>query len=105
MYESFFILLLDNRNTTIGYAKISQGGVTSTVVDVKIIAKYVVETFATGLIVAHNHPAGNNTPSSQDKEITRQIRDAVKLFDCRLLDHLVITKDNGYYSFNEEGLL
>jgi DNA repair protein RadC len=59
IFESFFILLLDQSNTTIGYAKISQGGVASTVVDSRIVAKYAIESLSTAVILAHNHPSGN----------------------------------------------
>lgn len=75
IFESFFVLLLLNRqNETIGYAKISQGGVTGTYVDAKIILKYVVDTLASGVIIAHNHPSGALTPSGQDDIITKKIK-------------------------------
>jgi DNA repair protein RadC len=104
IYESFFLLLLNNANQTIGYAKISQGGVTSTIVDVKIIAKYVVDSLATGIILAHNHPSGNLNPSSADINITAKIKEAMKLFDVTVLDHIILTAD-GFYSFNINGLM
>jgi DNA repair protein RadC len=104
IYESFFLLLLNNANQTIGYAKISQGGVTSTIVDVKIIAKYVVDSLATGIILAHNHPSGNLNPSSADINITAKIKEAMKLFDVTVLDHIILTTD-GFYSFNINGLM
>jgi DNA repair protein RadC len=104
IYESFFLLLLNNANQTIGYAKISQGGVTSTIVDVKIIAKYVVDSLATGIILAHNHPSGNLTPSSADIAITKKVKEAMKFFDVTVLDHIILTAD-GFYSFNINGLM
>jgi DNA repair protein RadC len=104
IYESFFLLLLNNANQTIGYAKISQGGVTSTIVDVKIIAKYVVDSLATGIILAHNHPSGNLNPSSADINITAKIKEAMKLFDVTVLDHIILTADS-FYSFNINGLM
>jgi DNA repair protein RadC len=104
IYESFFLLLLNNNNQTIGYAKISQGGVTSTVVDVKIIAKYVVDSLATGIILAHNHPSGNLNPSSADISITSKVKEAMKLFDVAVLDHIILTADN-FYSFANNGLM
>lgn len=104
IYESFFILLLNRSNTCIGYAKISQGGCVGTIVDVKMIAKYVVYSFAQGVILAHNHPSGNTTPSTEDRVLTEKIRKALKVFDCEVLDHLVLTQ-NQYYSFQDEGLL
>ena len=104
IYESFFLLLLNNSNQTIGYAKISQGGVTSTVVDVKIIAKYAVDSLATGIVLAHNHPSGNLNPSSADISITNKVKEAMKFFDIEVFDHIILTEDS-YYSFADEGIL
>jgi len=74
IYESFFILLLNRSNQTIAYAKISQGGIAGTVVDIKLIAKYAIESLASGVIIAHNHPSNNVQPSKQDTEITIKIK-------------------------------
>ena len=104
IYESFFLLLLNRNNQTIGYAKISQGGVTGTVVDVRIIAKYVVDSLATGIILAHNHPSGNLNPSDADIKITLQVKNAMKLFDVQVLDHIILTAEN-YLSFADGGYL
>ena len=104
IYESFFLLLLNNQNQTLGYAKISQGGIVATVVDVRIVAKYVVDSLATGIILAHNHPSGNLNPSKQDMDITKKIKEAMKLFDVSVLDHIILTSDN-YYSFADNGNL
>jgi DNA repair protein RadC len=104
LYESFFILLLNRSNNTIGYAKISQGGVAGTVIDKKIIAKYAVDTLASGVILAHNHPSGELRVSDADKKVTREIKEALKTLDIAVLDHIIITKDR-YTSFNDEGLL
>jgi DNA repair protein RadC len=104
IYESFFLLMLNRQNNTIGYAKISQGGVTGTFVDVAIIAKYIVENLATGCILAHNHPSGNLNPSEQDKTMTKQVQNALKLFNCQVLDHMILTEDS-YFSFSDEGIL
>lgn len=91
IFESCFILLLNNANITIGYAKISQGGITGTVVDTRLIAKYAIESLATGVILAHNHPSGNLTPSDADISITKKIKDGLNIFDIKLLDHFIIT--------------
>jgi DNA repair protein RadC len=104
IYESFFLLLLNIDNQTIGYAKISQGGVASTVVDVKIIAKYVVDSLATGIILAHNHPSGNLNPSEADISITSKVKEAMKLFDVCVVDHIIVTADS-FYSFANNGLM
>lgn len=104
VFESAFILLLNNANTTIGYAKISQGGITGTVVDPRLVAKYAVESLATGVILAHNHPSGNLKPSAADKQLTAKVKEGLKYLDIQLLDHIILTK-NSYYSFCEEGEL
>ena len=104
IYESFFILLLNRSNTTIGYAKISQGGIVGTVIDTTIIAKYCVEALAKSVILCHNHPSGALIPSEADKVITKKITEALKVFDCTVLDHIILT-DESYLSFADEGLI
>lgn len=94
IFESCFILLLNQANITIGYAKISQGGITGTVVDTRLIAKYAIESLATGVILAHNHPSGNLKPSDADITITRKVKSGLAIFDISLLDHFIITKDD-----------
>jgi DNA repair protein RadC len=78
IFESFFILLLNQGNKTIGYAKISQGGISGTVVDVRIIAKYAIEALATSVILAHNHPSGNLTPSQADINNNRKDKSRIE---------------------------
>jgi len=104
IFESFFILLLNRANETIGYAKISQGGIVGTVVDKKIILKYVVESLASGVILAHNHPSGNTNPSDADLKITREIKELCNLIDSPVLDHVILTADS-FYSFADNGKL
>jgi len=104
IFESFFILLLDNSNSTIGYAKISQGGITGTVVDPIIVAKYAVDSLAKGIVIAHNHPSGQLKASGSDIKITQKIKDGLNLFDIRVLDHVILTED-GYFSFADRGIL
>lgn len=104
IYESFFILLLNRANNTVGFAKISQGGTAGTVVDVKIIAKYIADTLAHGIILAHNHPSGNTTPSGADKQMTERIKDVAKIFETNVLDHIILTEED-YYSFADNGNL
>jgi DNA repair protein RadC len=94
IYESFFILLLNRSNNTIGYAKISQGGVHGTIVDISILCKYAIESLCSGVIIAHNHPSGNTKPSKQDIELTHKVQKALDLFDIKLLDSVVLTKEN-----------
>ena len=102
IYESFFILLLNRANTTTGFAKISQGGTAGTVVDIKIIAKYAVESLSSAVIICHNHPSGNKQPSEADINITKKIKDALLLLDIKLIDHIIIT-ENDLYSFADNG--
>ena len=84
--------------------KISQGGISGTVTDVRIIMKKAVENLASGLIVCHNHPSGNNNPSESDIQITQKIREAGSLLDVQLLDHIIIA-GSAYYSFADNGLI
>lgn len=104
IYESMFIMLLNNSNQTIGYAKISQGGITGTVVDVRIIAKYCVESLATACIMVHNHPSGKTKPSNADKSITEKVKKGLELLDIKLLDHVILTETD-FYSFADESEL
>lgn len=104
IYESFFILLLNSQNNTTGFAKISQGGTAGTVVDIKIIAKYAVDSLSPNVIICHNHPSGNKQPSDADLNITRRIKDALLLLDIKLIDHIIIT-ENDFYSFADNGNL
>lgn len=104
IYESFFILMLDRANNTIGYAKISQGGIAGTVVDLKIIAKYCIDSLCSGVILAHNHPSGNLKPSIQDKEITKKIKNGLNLLEVNTFDHLILTEES-YYSFSDNSEL
>ena len=104
IFESFFLALLDRQNQTIGWAKISQGGVAGTVVDPIIVAKYAIDTLSSSVILVHNHPSGNLNPSVADKEITKKIKGTLDLFNAQVLDHIILTKDS-FYSFADNGLL
>jgi DNA repair protein RadC len=97
VFESFFLLTLNTQNITTGYAKISQGGVSATMVDIKIVAKYAVENLANAVILAHNHPSGNLQPSDHDIKLTEKIKQGLQLLDIRVLDHVILT-ENSYYS-------
>jgi DNA repair protein RadC len=98
IYESFFILLMNRANKVTGYAKISQGGVCGTIVDKKILLKYVVDSLASGVIIAHNHPSGTLSPSDADIKITKELKELCKLVDSTVLDHVILTADS-FYSF------
>lgn len=104
IYESFFIAFLNQQNNTIGFCKISQGGVTGTVVDPLIVAKFVIESLSKNIVLVHNHPSGTLKPSEADKQITSKIVEGLKMFDVRVLDHVILTEDS-YYSFADNGLM
>ncbi len=101
IFESSFIMLLNRVNQVIGWAKISQGGIDSTVLDIRLIAKYALESFATGVILIHNHPSGKALPGEVDIKVTRHIRDGLKTLDISLLDHIILTEKE-FYSFSDE---
>lgn len=103
-YEEFWILLLNRANRVLDKQRVGQGGLTSTAVDVKLIAKLAVSSLAVGIIVVHNHPSGNLKPSESDKALTARIKSGLEILDIQLIDHLIIG-DNRYYSFAEESLL
>lgn len=106
IYESFFMMMLNNAGKCIGYAKISQGGIVGTVVDIRIIAKYAIDSLATRIILAHNHPSGNLQPSIQDKNVTSKVKDALNLFDIIVTDHIILAEgDDNFYSFADNCLL
>lgn len=104
IYESCFILLLNRQNMTVGYAKISQGGIAGTVVDVKIVCKYVVDSLCSNVIIAHNHPSGVLKPSDADIKLTENLSRALGYLDSRLCDHVILTADS-YLSLADEGLM
>lgn len=104
IYESSFIMLINRASKVIGYAKISQGGVAGTFVDVKIVAKYAVESLCDSVFFIHNHPSGNVKPSIEDMQITDKLKKALSLFDIKLIDSIIIS-DESYYSFCEDGIL
>ena len=102
--EYFFVLMFNSGNLTIGFLKVSEGGISGTVVDNRLIFATALKCLATGIILVHNHPSGVLRPSSQDIEATTKIKSAAKLFDLRLLDHIILSSDS-YFSFSDEGIL
>lgn len=104
VHEEFWILLLNRANRVIDNIRISQGGISGTVIDVRIILKHALDRLASGIILCHNHPSGNLKPSDADMKITSKIRDSCRTMDLHLLDHLIIA-DNSYFSFSDEGLI
>lgn len=103
-HEEFWVLFLNRSNRVISRIKLSQGGISGTVTDVRMIMKKAIEHLASGIIVCHNHPSGNLNPSESDTKITQKIKEAGNLIDIQLLDHLIISEKD-YYSFADNGLL
>lgn len=102
--EEFWVMYLNRANKIISANKISQGGITGTVADTRLIFKNALDHFACSIILCHNHPSGNLSPSEEDKSLTRKVKQAGQLLDIGTLDHLIIS-DTGYFSFADEGLL
>ena len=103
-HEEFWILYLNNSNKVIFKSQLSKGGITGTVVDVRIVFKIAIEHNATGIILTHNHPSGTLVASDADKQITRKLKLAGENLDIKVLDHLIIAEQS-YFSFADEGLL
>jgi DNA repair protein RadC len=103
-HEVFAVLFLNRSNKINHFQIISEGGITGTVADPRIILKKALEEDAVSIILCHNHPSGSLKPSKADEELTFKIKEAAKYFDIKVLDHLIVS-DDGYYSFADEGIL
>ncbi|MBI2270485.1 MAG: DNA repair protein RadC [Bacteroidetes bacterium] len=103
-HEEFWVLLLSRSGNIIKKEMISRGGVSGTVVDSKIIFKSAVENLACSVILCHNHPSGNTKPSEQDIQITKKLKEAGRLLEIPVLDHVIVS-ETGYYSFADEGMM
>ena len=103
-HEEFWALFLNNSNKVLAKYQISKGGLTSTIVDVRLLFKKALELASVGVIVCHNHPSGKIKPSKSDIDITQKIKQGAKTLDIKLLDHLIIT-EKAYFSFADEGIL
>jgi DNA repair protein RadC len=102
--ELFAVVFLNQANRVNHFEIISQGGITGTVADPRIILKKALEKNAVNLILCHNHPSGSLKPSKADEELTHKIKEAAKFFDIKVLDHLIVSEE-GYFSFADEGIL
>lgn len=102
IYESMFAVYLNRANQTIGWVRISQGGLSGTVMDVRLILKYAIESLASSIIICHNHPSGNKNPSESDIRVTAKLNEACKILDIKLLDHIILTVDS-YNSLADNG--
>ncbi|MGB3143757.1 MAG: DNA repair protein RadC [Maribacter sp.] len=103
-HEEFWILYLNNSNKVLKKTQMSKGGITGTLVDVRLVIKETLELGAVAIILAHNHPSGTLRPSAADKQITQKIKGACETMDIKVLDHLIITQKT-YYSFADENIL
>ncbi|MBV7269582.1 MULTISPECIES: RadC family protein [Flavobacteriaceae] len=105
LHEVFKIVLLNNSNKVKGVYQISQGGIVGTLVDLRILFAVILKSLSVAIILTHNHPSGKLMPSEADKSLTKKIKNAAKLFDIKLLDHLIFAPDGDYYSFSDNGIL
>ncbi|ASO03837.1 DNA repair protein RadC [Arenibacter algicola] len=103
-HEEFWIVFLNNSNAVLQAGQLSKGGITGTLVDVRLVLKQALELGAVGLILAHNHPSGTLRPSEADKQITRKLKVAAEALDIKVLDHIIITQKE-YFSFADENIL
>jgi DNA repair protein RadC len=103
-HEVFAVLFLNRANKINHFEIISEGGITGTVADPRIILRKALEEDAVNIILCHNHPSGSLKPSRADEELTKKIKEAARLFDIVVIDHIIVS-ENGYYSFADEGIL
>lgn len=104
LLEQFKVLMLSNNNRVLGVYEMSSGGITGTVVDIRLLFAALLKAKATAFIIVHNHPSGKLNPSEADKQITAKIKQASQLLDISFLNHLIITSKR-YYSFIDEGVI
>ncbi|WP_373057143.1 DNA repair protein RadC [Zunongwangia sp. H14] len=103
-HEEFWIIYLNNSNKVLEQLQLSKGGITGTLVDVRITLKKALELGATAIILTHNHPSGNLKPSEADKQLTAKLKTACESLDIKVLDHIIVT-EKSYFSFADEGIL
>jgi DNA repair protein RadC len=103
-HEEFWIIYLNNSNKVIKKSQLSKGGITGTLVDVRLVLKSALEVGATGLILAHNHPSGTLKPSNADQKLTDKLKIASESLDIKVLDHIIVT-EKAYFSFADENML
>ncbi|MBC8769677.1 JAB domain-containing protein [Arenibacter sp. BSSL-BM3] len=103
--ECFKVVLLNNSNKVKGIYKLSQGGITGTLVDLRILFAVALKSLSVAIILVHNHPSGKLKASEADVLLTRKIKNAAEFLDIKVLDHLIIAPDGGYFSFSDHGLI
>ncbi|MBX9780519.1 MAG: JAB domain-containing protein [Chitinophagaceae bacterium] len=105
LQERFVVMYLNRNNRILGIYPMSVGGITSALVDIRLILSVALKVVATSIAIAHNHPSGELNPSEADREITDKIKEACKLMDIRLIDHLILSPTGEYLSFENEGFI
>lgn len=105
LVEEFNVLLLTRSNHVKGFFRLSRGGMTGTVADIRILFATALKGLSTALIISHNHPSGSVKPSSQDIELTKKLCAIGKIHEIHILDHLILAPHSGYYSFADEGMI
>ncbi|MCH8490218.1 MAG: JAB domain-containing protein [Oceanicaulis sp.] len=103
--EFFNVIYVNQANVILGYERISEGGIASTVVDLRLVLGGALRSLAAGIILVHNHPSCTLRPSNHDIHLTRRIKEGAELLDLKVLDHLIVTPNDKYYSFADEGML
>jgi DNA repair protein RadC len=103
--EEFIVMYLNNNGSVLGIQKLSKGGLSGTVADIRLILATALKALATGIIISHNHPSGNLKPSENDKKLTEKFNIACNQFEIKILDHVIVTPEDGYFSFADEFLL
>lgn len=104
IYESMIVIFLNRQNNTIGWFKMSQGGLSGTLMDNRLILATALNCLAQGIIICHNHPSGNLTPSEADTKLTKKLEEAGKIMDINLLDSLILTETD-HFSYADNGLI
>lgn len=103
-HEEVWVLLLNRANKVINKIQVSKGGIAGAVIDIRMIMKEAIQSLASAMVLSHNHPSGNSMPSRDDDEITRKLKDAGKLMEIELLDHIIVC-DHSYYSYRDQNRL
>ena len=104
VFESFYAVFLNNSNEITSFSKVSQGGITSTVIDVRLLSCLALKSLSVGVILVHNHPSGKLSPSTSDIQVTKKVKNTLSMFDVKVLDHLIVSSE-GYFSFADKGVL
>ncbi len=106
VFESFYCVYMNSANNVVAIRKLSEGGISGTVADIRLIFKYALDHLATGIILSHNHPSGNLKPSQADLHITKQAKEAGEVLSIKVLDHIILSPDDHqYYSMADSGEL